>query len=170
MAGGKSRDPGDDPENEDPNETGGYASPPCFMHEVDPAYLFAMPYEARDRIRTKKIHDGPAPQDGRRVLVERLWPRGVSKTAAALDSWERDVAPSAELRKWYDHEASKWPEFRRRYRAELAEKAEALRPLLEAARQGPVTLLFSTRELERNSATLLREVLIERLESEKHGG
>ncbi|MEX0923158.1 MAG: DUF488 family protein [Rhodovibrionaceae bacterium] len=122
--------------------------------------------DPRQRIQTKKIHAAPAPQDGQRILVERLWPRGVSKTAAALDCWEKRIAPSPELRKWYAHEPQRWPEFQRRYRAELASLEEELEPLLEAARKGRLTLLFSTRDEERNSAQVLREAMIERLERE----
>ena len=122
-----------------------------------------MAFDPEDRVRIKKIHDGASAEDGARVLVERLWPRGVSKDAAALDAWAKDVSPSPELRKWYGHDPEKWPEFQRRYRHELAENDSALAPLLERARQGRLTLLFSTRETERNSAAILREVLIETL-------
>lgn len=122
-----------------------------------------MSKHAEDRIATKKIHDGVSPGDGRRILVERLWPRGVSKSAAALDSWEKHIAPSPELRKWYAHDPQRWPEFQRRYREELAANRDGLEPLLAAARKGPVTLLFSTRDRERNSAAVLRDVLIEQI-------
>lgn len=121
----------------------------------------------RDRVRIKKIHDGVAADDGVRVLVERLWPRGVSKAAAALDSWAKEISPSPELRKWYGHDPEKWPEFARRYRAELADNEAALQPLLERARLSRLTLLFSTRETERNSAAILREVLIEALQRKR---
>lgn len=125
-----------------------------------------MARDPSERVRIKKIHDGAAAGDGARVLVERLWPRGVSKQAAALDSWEKEVSPSPELRKWYGHDPEKWPEFQTRYRAELAEKEDALAPLLQQARQGRLTLLFSTRDTERNSAAVLREVLVEKLRRE----
>lgn len=166
MSATKDGKPARNAPSSDSQPPGDYASPPCFMHEVDPAYFFAMPEDFHTRIRTKKIHDGPSPQDGRRILVERLWPRGVSKTAAALDSWAKEIAPSPELRKWYGHEPDRWPEFKRRYREELAAREDALEPLLEAAREGRVTLLFSTREEERNSASVLREWMLERLERE----
>lgn len=149
---------------------GSYASPPCSMHEVDPAYVYGVPQDPEARIVTRKIHDGPGPYDGHRALVERLWPRGISKTAAALHSWRKELAPSPELRRWYGHEPSRWPEFQERYRAELAEREEALEELLEIAREGCLTLLFSSHETRNNSATVLRDVLIERLRAEKERG
>jgi uncharacterized protein YeaO (DUF488 family) len=110
-------------------------------------------------LRVKRVYEPPDEQDGARYLVDRLWPRGVKKDALALDGWLKDVAPSPELRKWYGHETAKWEEFRRRYVRELDAKPEAWQPLLEAARQGPVTLLFSTRDVEHNSAVVLKEYL-----------
>lgn len=114
-------------------------------------------------LRVKRTYDPPSPADGRRVLVERLWPRGMTKEDVAADEWRKEVAPSPELRKWYGHRPERWEEFQRRYRAELDAAPEGWRPLLEAARQGPLTLLFSARDRERNSAVLLRDYLAAKL-------
>lgn len=122
--------------------------------------------DSAERVVVRKIHDGVGDDDGHRALVERLWPRGISKSVAALDSWQKELAPSPELRRWYGHEPSRWPEFQRRYREELAEREEALQDLLEIARAGRLTLLFSSHESRNNSATVLREVLLERLSAE----
>src|SRR5674476_1690666 len=97
-------------------------------------------------INLKRVYEGASPSDGFRVLVDRLWPRGISKEEAHIDEWLRDIAPTTELRKWFGHDPEKWPEFRRRYRAELDANPEALKPLLEAAREGDVTLLYSARD------------------------
>ncbi len=111
--------------------------------------------------RLKRIYDPVAVDDGRRILVERLWPRGLRKEDAALDDWLRDVAPSPELRRWYGHDPEKWPEFRRRYREELAGRARRLGELRALAGEETVTLLFAARDRDRNSAVVLREVLEE---------
>lgn len=114
-------------------------------------------------VRTKRIYDEPAASDGTRVLVDRLWPRGVSKESAELDAWLREVAPSDDLRRWYDHDPEKWPEFTDRYEAELDERPGAVDELLEYAREGPVTLLYASRETEYNNAVALKAVLERRL-------
>lgn len=119
-----------------------------------------------ERIALKRIHDPAGPADGTRVLVDRIWPRGVRKADAALDHWYREVAPSTELRKWFGHDPERWPEFRRRYRSELAQAPEALRALMALCRRGPVTLLFGARDREHNQAVVLREVLLEELAEE----
>lgn len=111
-------------------------------------------------IRLKRAYDEPSPEDGVRILVERLWPRGVSKERAALDRWAKELAPSPELRKWYGHDPEKWEEFRRRYRRELEGKEEALAELGELAGRERVTFVFASRETERNSAVLLREHVV----------
>lgn len=98
-----------------------------------------------------------------RYLVERLWPRGMKKESLQLDGWLKDVAPSAALRKWYSHEVERWPEFRKRYLAELRKNSSAWQPLLDAARRGNVTLLYSARDTEHNSALLLRDFLNSKL-------
>jgi uncharacterized protein YeaO (DUF488 family) len=107
------------------------------------------------------VYDEAADDDGSRVLVDRLWPRGMSKARADLDEWCKDVAPSTELRKWYGHDPAKYQEFARRYRAELAEgdRAEALQHLRKLAQASPVTLLTATRDPELSEAAVLVEVL-----------
>lgn len=115
-------------------------------------------------IRVKRVYEPTAADDGARFLVERLWPRGKTKAALALDAWLRDVAPSTALRQWFGHDPAKWAEFRQRYRAELAADPTAWRPLLEAARRGPVTLLYSARDTAHNGALVLRDFLRERLD------
>lgn len=110
-------------------------------------------------IRIKRVYDGVSTADGYRVLVDRLWPRGVSKAAAAVDLWLRAGAPSTGLRRWFDHDPAKWLEFRTRYHAELRTQAESLAPLVERARQGTVTLVYSARDAEHNQAVALRDFL-----------
>jgi uncharacterized protein YeaO (DUF488 family) len=114
-------------------------------------------------IKLKRAYDDATDDDGRRFLVERLWPRGVRKADLAIEAWLKDASPSPELREWYGHEPEKWPEFRTRYRAELETEPDAWRPLLDAARGGTVTLVYAARDTERNSAVVLRDVLNERL-------
>ncbi len=111
------------------------------------------------RIRTKRIYEEPARSDGRRILIDRLWPRGMSKGAAQIHSWAKSVAPSHELRRWYQHEASKWEEFRRRYFAELDANPEGLAELRAHLGSGTATLLFGSKEERLNNATALREYL-----------
>ena len=106
----------------------------------------------------KRVYEEPSPRDGVRVLVDRLWPRGLSKDKAAIDLWIREAAPSDALRKWYRHDPEKWPEFRRRYFAELDSKPEELAPLEELGRRR-VTLVFSSREERLNNAAALKEYL-----------
>ncbi len=114
-------------------------------------------------IQIKRVYEPPSPLDGTRFLVERLWPRGIKKEELDAKAWLKEVAPSTELRKWFNHDPAKWPEFKRRYAAELRQKSEAWNPILEAARQGNVTLLYSARDTEHNSAVLLKEFLDKRL-------
>lgn len=120
-------------------------------------------------IRLKRAYDPPADDDGTRVLVERLWPRGVRKADAALDAWMKEVAPSPELRQWYGHDRSKWPEFQRRYRAEVEARPELVEELLAMARRGPLTLVLASRDVEHSSAALLKAFLEERLAEEREG-
>jgi uncharacterized protein YeaO (DUF488 family) len=112
-------------------------------------------------VQARRVYDQAAPSDGKRVLVDRLWPRGLAKDRAHLDEWLKAVAPSDELRRWYGHDPAKFAEFRRRYLAELdePERAEALRGLHEAAQSGPVTLLTATKDLERSQAEVLAQLL-----------
>ena len=111
--------------------------------------------------RVRRVYERPEAEDGLRVLVDRIWPRGLSKEAAELDDWAKDVAPSSELRRWYGHRPERFPEFARRYRAELRESAgrAAVERLLEAAGDGPWTLLTATKDLEYAHAGVLADVL-----------
>lgn len=112
------------------------------------------------RIKVKRVYDPPAPEDGLRILVDRLWPRGLSKEAARIDCWLKDAAPSAELRRWFGHDPARWDEFRRRYAAELRANPEALESLRAMLRgRGAATLLFAARDAERNNAVALKEML-----------
>lgn len=111
------------------------------------------------KLRLKRIYDQATEHDGTCFLVERLWPRGVTKSALTDAQWLRDVTPSAELRKWFHHDPQRWNEFRRRYFAELKQHKDGLSPILEAARKGTVTLLYSSHDLEHNNAVALREFL-----------
>jgi uncharacterized protein YeaO (DUF488 family) len=108
-------------------------------------------------VRVRRVYDQPAPDDGKRVLVDRVWPRGLRKEAAHLDDWAKDVAPSTQLRVWYGHDPARFPEFRRRYAAELAEpeQSAALDRLRNLAAAGPVTLLTATRETDISQAAVL---------------
>jgi uncharacterized protein YeaO (DUF488 family) len=112
-------------------------------------------------IRTKRAYDEPAPDDGERYLVDRLWPRGVSRDEARLTDWLKELAPSDPLRRWFGHRPERWGKFRQRYRAELraAPKERAMRRLAERAGQGPVTLVYAARDRERNNAVALRDFI-----------
>jgi uncharacterized protein YeaO (DUF488 family) len=110
-------------------------------------------------IAVKRVYEAPAASDGLRVLVDRLWPRGVSKVSAKIDLWPRSLSPSNELRTWYAHEAPKWREFKRRYGAELAAEPDAFADLSALARQRKVTLLFGSKEPRLNNAYALKEAL-----------
>ena len=113
-------------------------------------------------IRIKRTYEPRARGDGRRILVERLWPRGMKKEALEADTWMKEVAPSAQLRKWFGHRPERWHEFRRRYKQELRANADAWSPILDASKRGAVTLLYSAHDLEHNGAVVLREYLMER--------
>ncbi len=108
-------------------------------------------------IRLKRAYETASPDDGLRVLVERLWPRGVSKQKAGIDLWLKDLAPSTELRKWYGHDPARWPQFRKRYWAELQAKADVLVLLRFVANERPVTFVYAAGDEERNSAVALKE-------------
>jgi len=110
-------------------------------------------------LRLKRVYDPPSPADGLRILVDRLWPRGMKKEAAALDRWDRDVAPSEALRKEFGHDHSRWEEFKAGYFAELDANSEAVRRIAGEAKKGTVTLLFAARDVERNNAVALQEYL-----------
>ena len=117
--------------------------------------------EKKATLTIKRAYEPPSPADGRRVLVDRLWPRGVSKARLQLDAWIRDLAPSTELRKWFNHDPTRWDEFERRYRKELQapEQEALLSSLSEHARHGTVTLVYGARDTEHNEALVLRDVL-----------
>jgi uncharacterized protein YeaO (DUF488 family) len=110
-------------------------------------------------VRIKRIYELPDPSDGFRVLVDRLWPRGISKERAALDLWMKEIAPSAELRRWFGHDPERWTEFQARYRAELKKHESDLDELRSKVRKGTVTLLFGARDVEHNEAVVLQKLL-----------
>lgn len=114
-------------------------------------------------VRVKRVYDPPSEEDGIRILVDRLWPRGLSKERAEVDLWLRDLAPSPGLREWFGHDPDKWDEFRRRYRAELSRHLDEIKPIIEASRTDTITLVYSARDEEHNSAVALREYLREHL-------
>jgi uncharacterized protein YeaO (DUF488 family) len=116
---------------------------------------------ARPDIRIKRIYDDPMPTDGFRVLVDRIWPRGITKREANLDAWLRELAPSTELRKWFGHDPKRWPAFRERYRLELRERASELVTLRHRAERGRVTLLYGAKDPQFNQAVVLAEVIRE---------
>jgi uncharacterized protein YeaO (DUF488 family) len=111
-------------------------------------------------VRVKRAYAPPAAEDGTRILVDRLWPRGLRKSAAAIDRWVKDVAPSSELRRWFNHDPARWDEFQRRYRAELSHQTALLDELRDLARQRPLTLVYGARDEQHNDAVVLREVLL----------
>jgi uncharacterized protein YeaO (DUF488 family) len=119
-------------------------------------------------VRAKRVYDPPAPDDGRRYLIDRLWPRGIKKDNLRLTEWMKDLAPSPELRAWFGHDPSKYPVFRRRYRAELERRSDLLDRLAREARLGRVTLLFASRDAEHCNASALRELLEERMRPKDH--
>ena len=110
-------------------------------------------------IKLKRAYEKPTKDDGERILVERLWPRGVTKDQAKLDLWLKDVAPSAELRKWFGHDPDKWIEFRQGYRKELKQKADLIKLLRRKAKEGTITLVYSARDEAHNGALVLRQFL-----------
>lgn len=111
------------------------------------------------KIAVKRVYDPPAKSDGQRVLVDRIWPRGLSRDKASIDCWLKDIAPSTALRKWFGHDPAKWPEFRRRYFKELDGRAEAIAELKQFVRKGKVTLLFGAKETRCNNAMALKAYL-----------
>lgn len=113
----------------------------------------------RTKVSYKRVYEPAAPEDGYRVLIDRMWPRGVSHERAALDEWARELAPSDDLRRWYGHVPELFDEFSTRYRAELAEHESELRALRERARSGPLTIVFAARDSEHSNAAVLVELL-----------
>jgi len=110
-------------------------------------------------IKLKRVYDPYADSDGKRILVDRLWPRGIKKEDARIDHWLKDIAPSDELRKWFSHDPAKWEEFKKRYRKELEDRQEIIRDLRTEARRKTVTLLFAAKDTERNNAVALKEII-----------
>jgi uncharacterized protein YeaO (DUF488 family) len=110
-------------------------------------------------LKIKRVYDPVSTDDGKRILIDRLWPRGINKEKAHIDEWVKEIAPSNELRKWYAHDPAKWAEFKKRYEKEIAGEAERLKKIKAEARKQTVTLLFSSKELERNNAVALKEML-----------
>lgn len=117
---------------------------------------------AAANVRLKRAYEPKAPSDGTRILIDRLWPRGVTKAAAAIDQWVKEISPSTALRKWFGHDPARWQEFRRRYAAELRERAGELRALRDQARRGTVTLVYSAHDEAHNDAVVLRDILLDR--------
>src|SRR5512143_996523 len=118
-----------------------------------------------DMIQIKRVYDAPSRGDGKRILVDRLWPRGVKKDEARIDAWMKDVAPSGDLRTWFNHDPEKWGEFKRRFFAELKNKKDLVGQLAGMARKGRVTLLFGSKEERFNNAVALKEYLEARMKN-----
>ncbi|HZZ62791.1 MAG TPA: DUF488 family protein [Roseiarcus sp.] len=116
------------------------------------------------KLRLKRAYEPPAPEDGVRILVDRLWPRGLSKEKAAVDHWMKDIAPSAELRKRFGHDPERWSEFRRRYREELRRHGALLDQIGDLAADSAITLVYSAHDEEHNDAVVLREALVKGLD------
>ena len=114
-------------------------------------------------IKIKRIYDEPEKSDGYRILVDRLWPRGMKKEKTAIDLWIKDIAPSDALRKWFNHDAKKWPEFQKRYAKELTEKQELIDTIKNEAKRKQVTLLFGTKEPEHNNAVALYNIITSKI-------
>ena len=110
-------------------------------------------------LKIKRIYDPVSRDDGKRILVDRLWPRGLKKDEAKIDEWLKEIAPSDGLRKWFSHDPSKWQEFENRYKKELKNKSEITEKLRIEAKKGQVTLLFSAKDVEHNNAVVLKEVI-----------
>jgi uncharacterized protein YeaO (DUF488 family) len=115
-----------------------------------------------DRIKLKRAYEAPTPEDGTRILIDRLWPRGVKKADAAIDEWMKEIAPSTELRKWFGHDPGRWEEFRRRYQTEIRQRTHEFDRLRALAQRGRVTLVFSARDEAHNDAVVLRDLLLHR--------
>ena len=114
---------------------------------------------SKDRVRIKRAYEAPSADDGTRVLIDRLWPRGIAKAEAAVDHWMKEIAPSTELRKWFGHDPARWEEFQRRYRSELKDHRDELERLRELAREGVVTLVYAAHDETHNDAVVLRGLL-----------
>jgi len=117
---------------------------------------------AAQNIKLKRAYDHPVARDGTRILIDRLWPRGVTKAQAAIDLWIKDIAPSTALRKWFGHNPDRWHEFRRRYAAETLAHSDQISGLRSLARKGPITLVYSAHDQIHNDAVVLRDILLGR--------
>ena len=114
-------------------------------------------------IELKRVYDDPSKQDGKRFLIERLWPRGIRKQDLAMDEWLKEAGPSTELRKWFSHDPAKWEQFRKKYFAELDSRPEAWAPIRESAGRHTVTLLYSSHDAEHNNAVALKQYVERKL-------
>ena len=110
-------------------------------------------------VKTKRVYDHASRDDGKRILIDRLWPRGIKKDEAKIDEWMKDIAPSDELRKWFAHDPAKWPEFKKRYINELKKKSELVERLRAEAKKETVTLLFAAKDVEHDNAMVLKEFI-----------
>ena len=117
---------------------------------------------AADHIKLKRAYEPPTPDDGTRILIDRLWPRGVKKADAAIDEWMKDIAPSTGLRKWFGHDPARWQEFRRRYQSEIRQHPDEFDRLRTLAQHGRITLVFSARDEAHNDAVVLKGLLLDR--------
>lgn len=120
-------------------------------------------------LRLKRVYEPPAHSDGRRILVDRLWPRGLSRKNAAVDEWMKEIAPSAELRRWFGHDPQRWPEFKRRYKHELRAHADLVRVITARASRGTVTLVYGARDEAHNDAVVLAGVIRARVRRSVNG-
>jgi uncharacterized protein YeaO (DUF488 family) len=111
-------------------------------------------------VKLKRAYEPPAADDGTRILIDRLWPRGITKERAAIDQWMKDISPSTELRKWFGHDPARWDELRRRYAQEVRQNADLIDQLRSFARQGAITLVYSARDEKHNDAVELRELIL----------
>ena len=121
-----------------------------------------------DNVKVKRAYESPAHDDGTRILIDRLWPRGVKKVDAALDRWAKDLAPSTALRKWFGHDPTRWPEFRIRYAQEVRQHGDQIKQLRALARQRPITLVYSAHDEVHNDAVALRDFLLGRKTKTAH--
>jgi uncharacterized protein YeaO (DUF488 family) len=115
---------------------------------------------AASHVKLKRAYDGASADDGVRILIDRLWPRGVKKTDAAIDQWAKELAPSTELRQWFGHDAERWSQFCERYAAELQQHAQELQALRATARQQPITLVYAAHDEAHNNAVVVRKLLL----------
>ena len=116
-------------------------------------------------IKVKRVYEPSEPSDGRRFLVDRVWPRGIRKEAANVEAWVKEAGPSDELRKWFGHDPERWSEFRRRYVRELSHHRDVLAPMVQAARDGDITLVYSARDQAHNQAVVIKNVLQDMLDT-----